>query len=333
MRIRSFVLLVYLLFSSEYKASISFDSGSLYIYNGFMFLFSKRNQFEMMDTPFWFTIKIPTFYNFDLGIISTCSIFFGRRIDTLTKKDVNGGKKTSPFFCCLKGNYACVNEYTSFSPVFYFNISKRKEIKKFFERVDLSIQFSLPFLFFGVVFLTKDGASFKFFHLPECEKEEDKKKRGSPFYFSFDHIKAPYYYFLKLCNYEKNSIKKGSADIESVEKYFAFLYWLASCFTFWFDVRICSYLFCCIKISIKSVFEIFFIFRYLFLRKECDELSQKYIMGMNEGERDRLDLLHTKRKEKRDSMLSACTKKFPFMLLIQSLIFSIRIFDKEEIEE
>ena len=65
--------------------------------------------------------------------------------------------------------YACKNEATSFIPTFFLCLYKRKEIKKFFERVDLCFDFSLSFLSFEVALLTKDGASYKFIHVPECK--------------------------------------------------------------------------------------------------------------------------------------------------------------------
>lgn len=214
---------------------------------------------------------------------------------------------------------------------FFLCLSKRKEIKKFFERVDLCFDFSLSFLSFEVALLTKDGASFKFFHVPECADEKDKGKRGRSFRFSFfDCINKLRHSFLMLCGYRLDDIKGNSDKIESVDKYFSFLFWLASCFTFCFDIMICSYLFCCIKIPIKSVFELFFLFRYLFLEKKCEELLKEYIekneyggyKAAEEGE-DKLGILLHGKEDKRDSMLVAC-KGFSLALLSQTLNFSIR---------
>ncbi len=314
-------MLIFLWFPNDVKASVSIDSSSSAIMRSIYFL--KVKGCRNIPLPFSSRISFRTFYNFDLGFCQLYEIYLARWCE---KFSINGDREMiPPKFVSISESkkYFCKNEATSFVPTFFLRLSKRKEIKKFFERVDLCFDFSLSLFYFEVALLTKDGPSFKFFHLPECKKAEDEEKRGRPFRFS-DCIKHQYYWFLATCNGEMKKNKKGSADIESVEKYFAFLYWFASCFTFWFDVRICSYLFCCIKIPIKSVFELFFIFRYLFLRKQCDELSKKCIMEMNEEEKDRLDLLRDIKEEKRDLMLSACTEIFPFMLLTQSLEFSIR---------
>lgn len=129
--------------------------------------------------------------------------------------------------------------------------------------------------------------------------------------------------FLKQCGYNEETIKNSPHNIESVDKYFSFLYWLASCFTFCFDIMICSYLFCCIKIPIKSVFELFFLFRYLFLEKKCEELLNEYNKKEDGDEKEELFNLLGGKQIKRDSMLAAC-KGFSLGLLVNALNFSIR---------
>lgn len=315
---RYIYLLIFFSVSNDVKAKgrISFDSSPSYI-TRFISVFKEKGS-RYIVLPFSSKINFRTFYDFDLGLRQEYGIFLSRSF-------CDGHIDYEPFFSAgASQTYYCKNESTSFCPRFYFCLSKRKIIKKISERVDFCFDFSLSFLSFGVVFLTKDGPSFKFFHLPECKKAEDGKKRGGPFRLYFDYI-TPYYWFLKTCTDQKlEALKNGSVDIENVEKYFAFLYWFASCFTFWFDVRICSYLFCCIKIPIISVFELFFLFRYLFLKKECEELLVEYHKKEEGGEKNALvNLLYIK-EDRRASMLIVVRKKFPLLLLSQILNFSIR---------
>ena len=247
-------MLIFLWFPNDVKASVSIDSSPDPITRFIYCLKVKGSRY--IPLPFSSRISFRTFYDFDLGLRQEYEIFLSRRYEKIF---FSGDREMiPPEFVSISTSryYACKNEATSFIPTFFLCLYKRKEIKKFFERVDLCFDFSLSFLSFEVALLTKDGASFKFFHVPECkDKEDEVKKRGRPFRFSFfDCINTPRRSFLILCGYRLDDIKGNSHNIESVDKYFSFLYWLASCFTFCFDIMICSYLFCCIKIPIKSVF-------------------------------------------------------------------------------
>ena len=317
-------MLIFLWFPNDVKANvrISFDSSPDPITRFIRFF--KWEGSRNIPFPFSSRINFRTFYKFDLGLRQEYGIYLSRK-----KAKTYGQGMWPPRFKSISTSesYDCKNEATSFSLNFFLCLSKRKEIKKFFERVDLCFDFSLSFLSFEVALLTKDGASFKFFHVPECaDKEDEVKKRGRPFRFSFfDCINTPRRSFLILCGYNKETIKNSPHNIESVDKYFSFLFWLASCFTFCFDIMICSYLFCCIKIPIRSVFELFFLFRYLFLEKKCEELlkecREKNKYGKNYDE-DLHNLLNGK-QGKRNSMLVAC-KGFSLEILAQALNFSIR---------
>lgn len=322
-------MLIFLWFPNDVKANvrISFDSSPAAIRRSIYFLKIKGSRYIVL--PFVSKIKFRTFYNFDLGLCQKYGIFLSRK-----KAKTSGQGMWSPSFKSISTSefYDCKNESTSFVHTFFLCLSKRKEIKKFFERVDLCFDFSLFFLSFEVALLTKDGASFKFFHVPECKDKEDEVQRGRPFGLSFfDCINGPRHGFLMRCGYRLDDFKGNSDKIESVDKYFSFLYWLALSFTFCFDIMICSYLFCCIKIPIRSVFELFFLFRYLFLEKKCEELSKKYseknehrgYKAADEGENDELGELLNGKQFKRDSMLATC-KTFPLELLVQTLEFSIR---------
>ena len=321
-------MLIFLWFPNDVKANvrISFDSSPSDI-TRFIYTFKGKGS-RYIVLPFSSKINFRTFYNFDLGLRQEYGIY-------LSRKKAEG---YSPSFKSISTSkpYKCQNEATSFIPTFFLCPSKRKEIKKFFERVVFCFDFSLSFLSLEVALLTKDGARFKFFHLPECKKAEDEVKKdegdiGRPFNFSFfDCINKPRHGFLKLCGYSLEDIKGNSDMIESVDKYFSFLFWLASCFTFCFDIMICSYLFCCIEIPIRSVFELFFLFRYLFLEKKCEELSKKYgeenehrWYKADEEGKNELGILLLGKEYKRDSMLVAC-KGFSLELLTQALNFSIR---------
>lgn len=324
-------MLIFLWFPNDVKASVSIDSSPAPI-TGFIYCLKVKGS-RYIGLPFSSKISFRTFYDFDLGLHQEYEIF-------LSRKKAKGMSPPSFKSISTSKSYDCKNEATSFVPTFVFCLSKRKEIKKIFESVDLCFDFSLSFLSFKVALLTKDGESFKFFHVPEREEkkeevEKDGEKKdevniGRPFSFSFfDCINKPRYGFLILCGYRLDDIKGNSHNIESVDKYFSFLFWLASCFTFCFDIMICSYLFWCIKIPIKSVFELFFLFRYLFLEKKCEELLKKYREENThrgdiayECESELGILLHGK-EVKRDSMLVAC-KSFSLALLAQTLNFSIR---------
>lgn len=321
-------LLVFLWFHNDVKASVSIDSSPNAI-TIFISTFKEKGS-RNIHLPFSSKINFRTFYNFDLGFRQEYEIYLARWEERIL---FSGATKTiPPKFVSISASkrYCCKNEATSFVPTFYFCLSKRKEIKKIFERVDLCFDFSLSLLYFKVALITKDGESFKFFHLAESANENEQKERGwRPFRFSFECIKRQYYSFLLMCGYNKETIKNSPHNIESVDKYFSFLFWLASCFEFSFDIRICSYLFCCIKIPIKSVFELFFLFRYLFLKKKCEELLEKYKEEnarrgyMADGEKSELGILLDEKQEKRDSMLVAC-KSFSLAILAQTLNFSIR---------
>lgn len=313
-------MLIFLWSPNDVKASVSIDSSPDPII-GFISFFNKKGS-RYIELPFVSKINFRTFYNFDLRLCQKYGIFLSRK---KAKTSSQGMWPSSFISISTFKSYDCKNEATSFVTTFFLCLSKRKEIKKFFERVDLCFDFSLSFLSFEVALLTKDGASFKFFHVPECkDKEDEVKKRGRPFRFSFfDCINKPRRSFLMLCGYNKETIKNSPHNIESVDKYFSFLYWLASCFTFCFDIMICSYLFCCIKIPIRSVFELFFLFRYLFLKKKCEELLNEYMKKEEGDEKYKLFDLEAEKRAKGDSMLVAC-KGFSLALLAQTLNFSIR---------
>lgn len=327
-------MLIFLWFPNDVKASFSIDSSPSAIITSIIFGL-KVKLTRNIPLPFSSRISFRKFYDFDLGLCQEYEIFLsGKKAKTYGMWS-HSFKSISTY-----KTYDCKNEATSFVPTFFLCLSKRKKIKKIFESVDLCFDFSLSFLSFKVALLTKDGASFKFFHVPEREEkkeevEKDGEKKdevniGRPFSFSFfDCINKPRRSFLTLCGYRLDDIKGNSHNIESVDKYFSFLFWFASCFTFSFvDIKIRSYLFCCIKIPIKSVFELFFLFRYLFLEKECEELHEKCreksaARGYIAGEEDELDILLHGKLDKRDSMLVAC-KGFSLALLAQTLNFSIR---------
>ena len=321
-------MLIFLWFPNDVKANvrISFDSSPSDI-TRFIYTFKGKGS-RYIVLPFSSKINFRTFYNFDLGLRQEYGIY-------LSRKKAEG---YSPSFKSISTSkpYKCQNEATSFIPTFFLCLSKRKEIKKIFERVDLCFDFSLSLFSFVVALLTKDGASFKFFHVPEREEKKDEEGKGEvnigrPFRFSFfDCINGSRHSFLMLCGYRLEDIKGISDEIESVDKYFSFLFWLASCFTFCFDIMICPYLFCCIKIPIISVFELFFLFRYLFLKKKCEELLKKYrekneYTGdkADEEGRDELGKSLDEKQDKRDSMLGTCIT-FPLVLLANALNFSIR---------
>lgn len=317
-------MLIFLWFPNDVKANVSIDSSLAAIITSIFGLIKVKGT-RNIPLPFSSRISFRKFYDFDLGLCQEYEIFLsGKKAKTYGMWS-HRFKSISTYIA-----YDCKNEATSFVPTFFLCLSKRKKIKKIFESVDLCFDFSLSFLSFKVAFLTKDGANFKFFHVPECKNKEDEVNIVRPFSFSFfDCINKPRRSFLTLCGYRLDDIKGNSHNIESVDKYFSFLFCLASCFTFSFvDIMICSYLFCCIKIPIKSVFEFFFLFRYLFLEKECEELYEKCreksaARGYIAGEEDELDILLHGKLDKTDSMLVAC-KSFSLALLAQTLNFSIR---------
>ena len=325
-------MLIFLWFPNDVKASVSIDSSPKDI-TRFIYFFKEKGSRDI-PLPFSSRISFRTFYDFDLGLCQKYRIYLSRKKAGIFNKE----ELLPPCFKSISTSksYDCKNEATSLVPTFFLCLSKRKELKKFFERVDLCFDFSLSFLSFAVALLTKDGASFKFFHVPEREEKKDEVGKdevniGRPFRFSFfDCINGSRHSFLMLCGYRLEDIKGISDEIESVDKYFSFLFWLASCFTFCFDIMICSYLFCCIKIQIISVFELFFLFRYLFLEKECEELLKKYRKKneytgdkADEEGRDELGKSLGEKQDKRDSMLGTCIT-FPLVLLANALNFSIR---------
>lgn len=173
-------MLIFLWFPNDVKASVSFDSSTGDIIMLYILLKGKGNRYIFL--PFSPRISFRTFYNFDLGLCQGYGIFLSRK-----KAKTSSGGMWPPSFKSISTSksYECKNEATSFVTTFFLCLSKRKKIKNFFERVDLCFDFSLSFLSFRVALLTKDGASFKFFHVPNCKEKKDEEERGKPFSFSF----------------------------------------------------------------------------------------------------------------------------------------------------
>lgn len=267
--------------------------------------------------PFVLKLKIRTPYIFDLECRQKFGIVFGKYE---SRHDSQGGeiKVKKPHFP-LSGGYDCKNEYTSFISHSSLTVSKRKMIKRIYERVVFYFDFSIPLLFFDVVPLTKDGSSFKFFHAPECAEKKDKdkkdevKKRGRPFKFSFFHsfficLKGfSLYHFAYFCG-------------PKVKMIISNLYPFASLFSFSFDILVCSYLSCRIKIPFDIVFFFFFLpFTYFSLNKECKK--EKEEMTKNKD-------VPSDNEKKLQSIIPLARNK-----ILQLFSFSIGIFDEEEIEE
>jgi len=184
--------------------------------------------------------------------------------------------------------------------------------------------FSIPFLFFNVALLTKDAGEFKFFHAPEYEyKEGERVKRGRSFVFSsfISSFKKQRCHFLR--NYRDYGFIILDTRIKPIDNILACLYCFVSFFSYFFDIMVCSYLSCCIKIPLRSVFWFFLLHRYFSLNKKIKELYG----DVNVNSLEKVD--NKKSEEcKRDSCKN---------VLIQQILsifnFSIKIFDKDEIEE
>ena len=287
MRIRSFVLLTCLLFSSEVKASISLDSNIMRICDQRKFFLGKAESMTKIPLPFFFKIKIRTPYIFDLEIQQNFDIAFG---SDKKKKD-----------------------YTSFGSRSFLQVSKRKLIKTIYERMVFCFDFSIPFLFFNVALLTKEAGEFKFFHAPEYKNKEGEWKRGTSFvFFSF-----PFFF-----KYQKSYSLCWFADFcgHKVKEIISNLYPFACLFSFSFDILVCSYLSCCIKIPFDIVFFSFFLpFTYFSLNKVCKK-EKDDIKENKEGPSDN--------KKKFQSIIPLAISK-----ILSLFSFSIKIFDKDEIEE
>ena len=313
MRIRFFVLLTCLLFSSEYKASISLDSNMAILCAQRKFFLGKAESMMKIPLPFTLKIKFKTPYIFDLDFLQNFNVAFGRNGTMGQETNV----RKSHFY--NSGRYDCKNEYTSFISHSILKVSKRKMIKRIYERVVFCFNFSIPLLFVDVVPLTRDGASFKFFHVPECEKGEDECKRGRPFVFSsfpsfFTYwMKYSSYWFAPFCG------SKGEMIISN-------LYPFACLFSFSFDILVCSYLSCGIKIPFDIVFFFFFLpFTYLTLNKECKNEKKEKIKGNNDVDTSSKS---DKKEEKLQSIIPLAVNK-----ILSLFSFSIGIFDEEGIEE
>ena len=298
MRIRSFVLLICLLFSSEVKASVSLNSNITRICVQRHFFLKKAESMMHIPLPLFLKIKFRTPYIFDLDFEQNFDIAFVRD----TSK----------------------NDYTSFISRSILQVSKRKLIKTIYERVVFCFDFSIPFFFFNVALLTKDAGEFKFFHAPEYEyKEGERKKRERSFVFSsfISSFKQQRCHFLR--NYRDYGFIILDTRIKPIDNILACLYCFVSFFSYFFDIMVCSYLSCCIKIPLRSVFWFFLLHRYFSLNKKIKELYG----DVNVNSLEKVD--NKKSEEcKRDSCKN---------VLIQQILsifnFSIKIFDKEEIEE
>ena len=311
MRIRFFVLLTCLLFSSEYKASISLDSNMARVWVQRKFFLKKAVSKMNIQLPLSLKIKFRTPYIFDLEFQQDFVIVFGRNE---SRHDSQGGKTKvqKPYFF-LSDPYACKNEYTSFITCSSLKVSKRKMIKTIYERVVFCFDFSIPFLFFNVALLTKEAGEFKFFHAPECENEEDEWKRGRSFaFFSFpffftDKWYYSSYWFAPFCG-------------DKVKRIVSNLYPFACLFSFSFDIFVCSYLSCRIKIPFNIVFFFFLPFTYLSLNKECKNEEKGKIKGNKDVPSDN--------EKKLQSIIPLAIDK-----ILSLFSFSIGLFDSEEIEE
>lgn len=285
MRIRSFVLLTCLLFSSEVKASVSLNSNITRICAQSQFFLKKAVSMTKIPLPFVLKIKFRTPYIFDLEFQQNFDIAFVRD----TSK----------------------NDYTSFISRSSLQVSKRKLIKTIYERVVFYFDFYIPFLFFNVALLTKEVGKFKFFHAPEYENKKGERKRGRSFcsfpYFFTYWKKYSLYWFVDFCG-------------PKVKMIISNLYPFACLFSFRFDILVCSYLSCCIKIPFDIVFHFFFLpFTYLCLNKVCKNEKEK-ITENNVKKSDN--------EKKLQSIIPLAINK-----ILSLFSFSIGIFDEEGIEE
>lgn len=280
MRIRSFVLLTCLLFSSEVKASVSLNSNITRICDLRKFFLKKAVSMMHIPLPFFLRIKFRTPYIFDLDFQQNFDISFVRN----TSKD----------------------DYTSFISCSSLQVYKRKLIKTIYERVVFYFDFYIPFLFFNVALLTKEAGEFKFFHAPEYENKKGERERGRSFcssFLFFFKYKNGYslYWFADFC---------GS----KVKMIISNLYPFACLFSFSFDILVCSYLSCCIKIPFDIVFYFFFLpFTYLSLNKVCkEEKTTENNVKKSDNEK------------KLQSIIPLAINK-----ILSLFSFSIGIFDKE----
>ena len=140
-------MLVFLWFPNDVKASVSIDSSPSKIIISIFGL--KKKGITNIHLPFSSRISFRTFYGFDLGLCQEYEIF-------LSKKKAKTCGMWSHSFNSISTykSYDCKNEATSFVPTFFLCLSKRKEIKKIFESVDLCFDFSLSLLSFKVALLT-----------------------------------------------------------------------------------------------------------------------------------------------------------------------------------
>ena len=284
------------------------------------FFLEKAESMTEIPLPFVLRIKFRTLYIFDLECQQNFGIVFGRNE---SRHDSQGDeiKVKKPHFP-LSGGYDCKNEYTSFISHSSLKVSKRKMIKRIYERVVFYFDFSIPLLFFDVVPLTKDGASFKFFHVPEREEKKDEVGKdevniGRPFaFFSFPsfftRLKGfSLRYFTHSCG------PKGTMIISK-------LYPFAHLFSFSFDILVCSYLSCCIKIPFDIVFFFFFLpFTYFSLKRECEIEKQNIIKNKDVDTFPKSD-----NEEKLQSIIPLARD-----MILSLFSFSIGIFDEEGIEE
>lgn len=314
MRIRSFVLLTCLLFSSEYKASISLNSDMMKVYAQRQFFLKKAESMIKIPLPFVLKIKFRTPYIFDLDFYQKIEIVFGRN-ETLGKKEV----RKPYFFLSDDRGYVCKNEYTSFISSSILKVSKRKMIKRIYERVVFCFDFSIPLLFFNVVPLTKEDENFKFFHAPEADSKYGKEERRSFVFCSF-----PYFF---------TYLKKHSLSLfvyfcgDKVKRIISNLYPFACLFSFSFDIFVCSYLSCCIKIPFDIVFFFFFLpFTYLSLNKECEKEKEEITKNNDVDTSQKSD-----KKEKK--LQSIIIIPLAVNKILSLFSFSIGIFDEEGIEE
>lgn len=310
MRIRSFVLLTCLLFSSEYKASISLNSDMKRVCAQRKFFLKKAESMTYIPLPFVLEIKFRTPYIFDLDFQQNFDIVFGRnerRYGSLGEE----ANVQKPSFLLFRGcSYRCKNEYTSFISRSILRVSMREMIKRIYERVVFYFDFFIPLLFFNVVPVTKEDRNFKFFHAPEADKK-GKEKRKSFVFYSFPYFftywkKYSLYLFVDFCGLK-------------VQKIISNLYPFACLFSFSFDILVCSYLFCCIKIPFDIVFFFSLPFTYLSLNKECKKEKEKI-----KGNKD----VPSANEKKLQKIIPLAINK-----ILSLFSFSIGIFDKEEIEE
>ena len=227
------------------------------------FFLKKAESMMRIPLPFVLKIKFRTPYIFDLDFQQKFDIVFGRN-ESRDDSFGEGANVQKPSFL-LPGvycSYRCKNEYTSFISRSILKVSKREMIKRIYERVVFCFDFFIPLLFVNVVPLTKEDRNFKFFHAPEDGSQKEKEKRRSFVFCSF-----PYFFtywkqyslcwFVYFCGFK-------------VKKIISNLYPFACLFSFSFDILVCSYLSCCIKIPFDIVFFFFSLpFTYLSLNKKC----------------------------------------------------------------